>query len=572
MAEDAVLGQTTLERMLEGFDVIDTLAHERSFVEQVLIHIRDHARVRIDARFASEHPGKPRGASRAQTGADAGLQDAVALHHALQGRIEARAVERVRQGGDEGACSIPRKLRVRIQGDDVADTDQGRHITDSAHERGRIAQAEQGIERCQLAALALVSHPYPFAGVPLPGAVQQVEAIAALWSVASVQFVDPLHSVCKQGVIHRRHSIGGIEKVRQQHEAQLGIAVGQEAHFQRFGEDIDAVDAGQHRGDCDHGGTGGRDTFTEIELGERPGRHQHRCGPVHQHDAQLAEHQQPEQRGQPGRRRATAAGQQATGGQHREQGDWQQVQRQRYAMRQSRCLAVAWCNLGHRVDGSVHAIADQPVAHVRAWPVERRSPCQVQRDGRHAFFCHAATAGDLFYDMAIGVAGAEIHLRIDAHGVVAQPLFDHAHIFDKGAPIHRGEKAQAANAVADGDLVGRLLLSLGGDQFLDALARCGCPLFQPGDGHGPRATAPLQRAGQFGDEGAGQRWLGSRHVGHHQDHIGRGVGGRAIEVVRPLRRQAAVGSVAHHPRRHAPEILQQGQPQHDGNGPQFAQA
>ncbi len=186
VAEDAILRQAALERMLERFDVIDALAHERAFVEQVLVDIRDHARVRIDAGLAAEHPGKPRGAARAQAGADAGLQDAVALHHALQRRIEARAVERVRQGGDEGACGIPRKLRVRIQGDDVADADQGRRVTDGAHERGRIALAEQGVERCQLAALALVSHPHPFARVPLPGAVQQVEAIAALGRVATV--------------------------------------------------------------------------------------------------------------------------------------------------------------------------------------------------------------------------------------------------------------------------------------------------------------------------------------------------------------------------------------------------
>ncbi|MNV01844.1 hypothetical protein D3C71_920620 [compost metagenome] len=242
-------------------------------------------------------------------------------------------------------------------------------------------------------------------------------------------------------------------------------------------------------------------------------------------------------------------------------------------MRQSPCLAVARCCLGHRRNSGLQAFADQPVAHVRARAVRRRSrPCQVQRDGRNALLGDAAAAGNLLHHVAVGIAGAEIHLRIDGHGVFPQPLLDHTHVFDKGAPIHGGEEAQAADAVADGDLVGRLLLTFGGDQFVDALPSRGGPLFQPGDGHGPRAAAPLQRARQFGDERAGQRRRGSRHVGNHQDHIGRGVGRRAIEVVSPLRSEAAVGPIAHHPRGHAPQVLQQCQAQHDRNGPQFAQA
>ncbi len=377
----------------------------------------------------------------------------------------------------------------------------------------------------------------------------------------------------KQGVVRRRLGGRSVEEVCQQHEAQLVIAVGQEADLQRLGQDIDAVDTGQHRGDRDHGGAGGGDTFAEIELGQRPGRDQYRRRPVHQDDAQLAEHQKPEQRGQPDGHRATARCQQAAGGHHRQQGNRQQVQGKGHAVRQSPGLAVPWRCLGHCVDGGRGAFAHEPIAHVRTWPIVRRSrACQIQRDGRNAFFRNAAPARDLLYDMAIGIAGAEIHLRIDGHRVFPQPLLDHTHVFDKGAPIHGGEEAQAADAVADGDLVSRLLLPLGGDQFVDALPSRGGPLFQPSDRHGPGAAAPLQRAGQLGDERAGQGRLGACHVGHHQNHIGRGVGGGAIEVVRPLGRQAAVRPVAHHPRRHAPQILQQGQTQHDGNGPQFAQA
>ncbi|MNM29997.1 hypothetical protein D3C81_405500 [compost metagenome] len=45
-----------------------------------------------------------------------------------------------------------------------------------------------------------------------------------------------------------------------------------------------------------------------------------------------------------------------------------------------------------------------------------------------------------------------------------------------------------------------------------------------------------------------------------------------IEAVRPLRSEATVGSIAHHPRRHPSQVLQQGQAQHDGDRPQLAQA
>ncbi|WP_425505353.1 hypothetical protein [Stenotrophomonas bentonitica] len=58
----------------------------------------------------------------------------------------------------------------------------------------------------------------------------------------------------------------------------------------------------------------------------------------------------------------------------------------------------------------------------------------------------------------------------------------------------------------------------------------------------------------------------------HQHHIGGGVGRGAVEVVRPLRGQATVSPVAHHPRRHSPQVLQQRQTQHDGDRPQLAEA
>jgi hypothetical protein len=60
VAEDPVLGKRPLEGPLERIDIIDALADERAFAEQVLVNIGDGARIGIDARLASAHARIPR--------------------------------------------------------------------------------------------------------------------------------------------------------------------------------------------------------------------------------------------------------------------------------------------------------------------------------------------------------------------------------------------------------------------------------------------------------------------------------------------------------------------------------
>ena len=64
MAEDAVLREAPGERALERVDVVDALADERAFAEQVLVDVGDGARVGIDARLAGEQPREARAAAR----------------------------------------------------------------------------------------------------------------------------------------------------------------------------------------------------------------------------------------------------------------------------------------------------------------------------------------------------------------------------------------------------------------------------------------------------------------------------------------------------------------------------
>jgi hypothetical protein len=53
VAKDAILGEAPAKRLLEGIDVVDSLADERAFAEHVLVDIRDRARIGVDARLAA---------------------------------------------------------------------------------------------------------------------------------------------------------------------------------------------------------------------------------------------------------------------------------------------------------------------------------------------------------------------------------------------------------------------------------------------------------------------------------------------------------------------------------------
>ncbi len=50
VAEQAILGHSLRERRDEGVDIVDALADERTFAEQILVHVGYGRRIRIDAR------------------------------------------------------------------------------------------------------------------------------------------------------------------------------------------------------------------------------------------------------------------------------------------------------------------------------------------------------------------------------------------------------------------------------------------------------------------------------------------------------------------------------------------
>ena len=60
--------------------------------------------------------------------------------------------------------------------------------------------------------------------------------------------------------------------------------------------------------------------------------------------------------------------------------------------------------------------------------------------------------------MTVLIAGGKIHSAVDSRGVLSQRPLNGAHAFDEFAPVHGAQETQAPDAVAYGNLIGRLLL------------------------------------------------------------------------------------------------------------------
>ncbi len=76
---------------------------------------------------------------------------------------------------------------------------------------------------------------------------------------------------------------------------------------------------------------------------------------------------------------------------------------------------------------------------------------------REDHFGHAGLARGSFDDVPIHVARQEVHAQVHPRRIPAEDAFDRTDRFDERFPVQRIEQPQAADAVADGHLVGRLL-------------------------------------------------------------------------------------------------------------------
>jgi len=106
---------------------------------------------------------------------------------------------------------------------------------------------------------------------------------------------------------------------------------------------------------------------------------------------------------------------------------------------------------------------------VPACPFRARSR-QLDGPSSHRVFGQAAGLGHFLDHMAVAVPAGEIHDDIGGPRVRSQDPLGHAHGLDEFAPVQGSQQTQAANTVADGDLVGRLLLVPGAHQLFNAQA------------------------------------------------------------------------------------------------------
>src|SRR4051812_11223107 len=112
------------ERLFERIDVVDALTDKGPFSEQVLIHIRNGAGVRVDARFTSVESRVPRSVGAGQADGHARLQDAIAFHDSLRAGIVPWTIQGVSHRRHELPRGITRQLRIRVERDDVLDGGQ----------------------------------------------------------------------------------------------------------------------------------------------------------------------------------------------------------------------------------------------------------------------------------------------------------------------------------------------------------------------------------------------------------------------------------------------------------------
>ena len=127
-----------------------------------------------------------------------------------------------------------------------------------------------------------------------------------------------------------------------------------------------------------------------------------------------------------------------------------------------------------------------------------------QREGglRHVLFGQGVFSGQPFHHMAVVIAGVEIGTGIDARGIAAQDMLDHANFFHEVPPVLRPEQAQAGHAVADGDLIRGLLLRVELDELIDAQPGLGQKVLDPAEGQREGGVLALQPPRQFRDESA----------------------------------------------------------------------
>ena len=274
VAEQGVLGDLPLQAALEGRHVVDPLAHEGPFPEQVLVHVRHRQGVQVEPRLAGEEAHERRLEGGLRLDLRARLEDGVAGRDLPAAGVERGPVQRVGQGADQLPGGARRQDGIRVQGDHVAERGQQGGVAEQDGFRKRLPAQEETVELVELAALALPAHPAAFPAVPHPPAVEEKEGLGGPVGVFRIESPDPFPRRVEQRLVLRHVRPGGVGEVGQQGEAEVGVRVAQVMELEVVQESGDVPGLGQQRRDHHDGAERVRDPFREIELRQDPGRGQ----------------------------------------------------------------------------------------------------------------------------------------------------------------------------------------------------------------------------------------------------------------------------------------------------------
>ena len=197
VAEDEVLGESAFQHLLEHMQVVDALAAERAFVEDILIKLETGGGIYVETAQSGEELCVAAFVGNLHIHVHTRLHNAVAGIHATAVVAELGAVERMRHGANEFLCRVKHQLGVGVEGDDELYWRHGAFepladglATETFLRLGGGGVAQHKVVEMQYGAtFALVAEPCVLAFAPGAFAIHEIEDRCAVFLVEFTHFL-----------------------------------------------------------------------------------------------------------------------------------------------------------------------------------------------------------------------------------------------------------------------------------------------------------------------------------------------------------------------------------------------
>ena len=499
------------------------------------------------------------------------MQDRITLDHAAGLHIETRPVERVSHLADQPPDRVARQPGIGVEGDHKANV--GRH--DGGGEKCRVRRAaQQPIELMQLAALALPPEPAPLGVVPLPTTVEQQKSIAARrGTIATVQSGDPAAGGRQKLIVVVGGLTVGVAPIGQQREMKLAVRARQIVDFELLHLSLYRFDRRQNRRDGDQRAQGFRHAMAKIERRQQSGAKTAGDHLVDPADGQVQRRNEAQNAEQDEKGRAHAAprtqpeGKGQKAGRDHDAGAHVAADAER-AIKTLRPRAPRRmkADLGRETGspGGEQIVAG--VAPARVGPAGIRPPSGgADRRLGDLKLGQRASARQFLNGAAIEIAGRKIHLRKSPARL--EHFIHQAEAFKQFGPIHVGNEPHAGDDVAHGDAAGDLPLVLIANHRVGGRRLAGQLVVEPGQGGRDARILIAQAMDQLH-----QIAVGKRHLASGRQHRVGELDGVAGGAQQPIRRQVGgvtPGATVDHPLGDPSKVLDEHDPQGDGDRPEF---